>query len=73
METTEDLSAQGYRYKAAERYERRRTDRGAHRSFNGGDGAAVSLQSKIRSPPGIFGRGAVEAARTVRVLNVGEQ
>jgi hypothetical protein len=27
METTKDLSIQGYRYKAAERYERRRTDK----------------------------------------------
>jgi hypothetical protein len=38
-----------------------------------GDEAAVSLLSKIQSPPGISGRGAAEAARKVKVLNVGKQ
>jgi hypothetical protein len=45
----------------------------AYRSSNGGDGAAVGLQSKIQSPPVIYGRGAVEAARKVKMPNVSEQ
>jgi hypothetical protein len=38
------------------------------RRWSGGEFAV-----KIQSPPGISGRGAAEAARKVKMLNVGEQ
>jgi hypothetical protein len=38
------------------------------RRWNGAD-----LQLRIQSPPGIPGRGAAEAARKVKMLNVGKQ
>jgi hypothetical protein len=45
----------------------------AYRSSSGGDGAAASLQSKIKSPPVISGRGAAAAAMNVKMPNVGER
>jgi hypothetical protein len=54
---------------ATEKHERGRTEK----EKLTGARAAASLQSKIQSPPVIFGRGAAAAARKAKVPYVGKQ